>query len=196
MVYSESHFEHKSSTKTDQLLESPALREVWVQLEQRDLNKREQNILQSILAQPRFQATLLKVRSLPTAELATQLQADLQASYGALQAGCPTSIHDLRQRMRFVDDIPAQDAPLTVSTELSLEEKRLIAERHSAANTRDYLMQTLTAVQSLADVLHERSLDDPNHAALFQLYEQQELRLGRLLVAIEQDANQDLAKAA
>lgn len=203
MVYTEGHTSPRPSSpertlhqKTDALLGAPALQEVWSQLDQRGSHEREQGILAQLIAQPEFQAVLTAMRALPPTELASQLQADLQTSYGALQTGCPTSIHDLRQRMRFVDERPAQDVPLPVSTELSLEEKRLAAEKSSAANTRDYLMQTLTAVQSLADVLHERSMDDPNHAALFQLHEQQERRLGRLLIAIEHDANQDLAKAA
>lgn len=192
MVYKEGRMLHQ---KTDALLGAPALQEVWSQLDQHGSHEREQGILAQMIAQPEFQAVLTAVRALPPTELASQLQADLQASYGALQAGCPTSIHDLRQRMRFVDNIPAQDAPLAVSTELSLEEKRRAAERQSAANTRDYLMQMMMGVKNLADFLAGRPQGDAN-TPLIQLFKQQEQRLARLLIAIEHDANQDLAKAA
>lgn len=201
MVYTEGHTSPRPSSqertlhqKTDALLGTPALQEVWGQLDQAGLHDREQGILAQLIAQPEFQAVLTAMRALPPTELASQLQADLAISYNKLQDACPTSIHDLRQRMVYKDKATAESEPS--NNELSAEEKKQAAEKNYAANTRDYLMQVMTAVQNLADFLEGRALDDPKNAALFELYAQQEKRLGRLLVAIENDERQDLAKAA
>lgn len=200
MVYSEAHSspkaqapEHRPSTE-DAILSSPALREVWIHFDQLDgRHDREHGILARIIAQPGFQAVLAEMRSLPSNALAKQLQADLAISYNKLQDACPTSIHDLRQRMVYKDKTTAESEPS--NNELSAEEKKQAAEKNYAANTRDYLMQVMTAVQNLADFLEGRPPSDAN-APLIQLFKQQEQRLARLLVAIEYDGQQALAKAA
>lgn len=198
MEYTEPHSSPRPSLRelnlrreTDELLAAPALQEVWGQLDQRGAHEREQGILREIIDQPNFQAVLTAVRALPATELAKQLQADLEISYRSLQASCPKTIHDLRQRMSFVDSNQPASPTDTGLAPLSAAELKASAEKRSAANTRDYLMQVMMAVKNLADFLEGRPPSDAN-TPLIQLFKQQEQRLARLLVAIEQDGQQQL----